>query len=92
MMFENWTSPESHCFGALLNAEIEGKSEALLIIMNSFHYETTFELPNTLFPAKWECLLDTASKTGCEASRPAKAVTVAGRSLQLLHGIPVKAS
>jgi hypothetical protein len=36
--------------------------------------------------------VDTASKTGCDASRPAKSLTVAGRSLQLLHGIPAKAS
>ena len=86
MMFENWTSPESHCFGALLNADAKEGSEALLIVMNSFHYDTVFELPNGLYPGKWECLLDTARDTGCTDTALVKTVTVMGRSLQLLHG------
>ncbi len=86
MTSENWTNPDTRCFGALLSAELPHVSEALLILMNNHHEQTDFALPDKLFNGEWECLLDTATPTGRGDGVKAGSLTIAGRSLMLLHG------
>ena len=86
MTGENWTSPETHCFGALIGAELLHASEALLIVMNSHFENIDFSLPKTLFDAHWDCLLDTATPTGKGDSVEGERINIHSRSLQLLHG------
>ncbi len=86
MTSENWTSPDTRCFGALLDADVPHSSEALLIVMNNHHEGLEFKLPDGLFSGKWECLLDTSTPTGHGEGAVSGSLTVTGRSLVLLHG------
>jgi glycogen operon protein len=84
MTGENWTSPDTRCFGCLLDAG--QPHEALLIIMNNHHSAIDFVLPQSVFHGSWECMLDTSTETGQGEGIHSDAVTVLGRALLLLHG------
>ena len=86
MTSEDWTDPETSCFGALLSAEVPHASEALLIVMNNHFESAKFALPDGLFEGKWDCLLDTATATGRGERLKAGALSVPARGLMLLHG------
>ena len=86
MTSENWTSPETRCFGALLSADVPRAAELLLIIMNNHHEDRVFQLPELGFEGEWDCLLDTATESGRGDGIHSKSITIHGRSLVLLHG------
>ncbi len=87
MSGEDWTNPETRCFGYLLDAGGTTRGqEALLVILNSLEHGMEFTLPQGIFAGKWEKLLDTSIDASNGAKIEKSYVPVPARSLLLLHG------
>jgi glycogen operon protein len=86
MLPEDWSNPETRCFGYLLDAGATHGEEALLVILNSQPDPVDFKLPIAMFDGAWEKLLDTSIDASNGALVKGNHVPVPGRTLMLLYG------
>ena len=66
MQSENWSEPEAHCLGVLLDGRAQatgirrrGSDLTILIIVNSYHDVVGFQLPRVPGGHAWTRIVDT---------------------------------
>jgi glycogen operon protein len=73
MTEEDWTNPETRCFGLRLAGDLIDETDergnpivddSLLILLNAHHEPVSFVLPIHQTEQSWECVLDTREATG----------------------------
>jgi isoamylase len=92
MTTEQWTDPNAKSFGMLLDGRAQpsgirrkGLDRTLLLMVNAYHEDVRFTLPNVPGGGRWRLLIgtDEALQARSDKSKPGAQLDVTGRSLML---------